>query len=665
MKVFMLFLLGSAWNEALKYQLVLNEPLKKEHENKDNIIYSPLYNDFSNGGTGLGLIITIAVCVIANASYNNELIGVAGVDIRLKTLQQQSPQQQLGPFGHSFVINNNGVILVHKYLEGAILENPATIYLEDLEHSSDVYSLKKFMIDRDEGCLNTTAKFIYPQTTEARLTTFKSTYCFQSVGNTPYSAGISITEANQFELNLSKLVPLEDFYNTGLRGISSNSSSIKTEIAPWLFCDFPSAEQSSNPASELFYPTGIELAKYLQGSKNISKCDMVLLRTLIFSSALVYNHTTKHWKEKLKNISSRYIITKNGVFSIEAEKQNSKTFLRDIFSEEVLLHSEIVSNAELTFTVPTKMLNKRPKQNGNNTLQVEVDVTKAIKVGDQSYIAGIVGFSILSSHLSSLIISIIQKYSGNESEKFNFTEDAHCYLVDENAYVVASNQGNHQVGVFLGIIHGHLLEKFTEENIYETIYVNDTLGLCNETEFTHESDSQILRPFYHGFLNTFGEIHSYFLTIFYLLLQCILVSIKTEDTYRKVERICTKEKVFYKRSNRHHFYLGNLQYSEYCYQSFAIISINKTNLDLLVLAKNEKPGCVDNYIVSNEPVKIANSNICEHGMKYRKAMPFCYQQKPNYPSSSELTRCSKTLEIVLLLAFCTIKFLEIYFQPFL
>ena len=646
--------------------MALNEPLKKEHENKDDIIYSPLYNDYSNSGTGLGLIITIAACVVANASYNSELIGVTGIDIRLKTLQQQSPQQQLGPFGHSFVINNNGVILVHKYLEGAVLENLATVYLEDLEHSSDVYRLKKYMIDRDEGCLNTTAEFIYPQTTEARLTIFNSTYCFQSVGNTPYSSGISITEANQFELNLSKLVPLEDFYDTGLRGISNTNPSITTEIAPWLFCDFPSSEQSSNPASERFYPTGIELMQYLQGMKNISKCNMVLLRRLMFSSALVYNHTTKYWKEKLRNISSRYIITKNGVFSIEAERKKSKTFIRDIFSEEVLLHSEIVSNAELIFTVPTKMLNKRPKQNGNNTLQVAVDVTKAIKVGDQSYIAGIVGFSILSSHLSNMITSISQKYSGNESEKFNCTEDTYCYLVDENAYVVASNQGNHQVGVFLGIIHGHLLEKFTEENIYETVHVNDTLGLCNEIEITHESDSQMLRPFYSGFLNTFGEIHSYFLTIFYLLLQCILASIKAEDAFHKVETICIKEKVFYKRSNRHHFYLGDLRYSEYCYQSFAIISISKTNLDLLVLAKDENPGCVENYIVSNEPVKLANSDTCEYSMKYRKTMPFCYQQKPNYPSSSiELTRCSKTLEIVLLLAFCSIKFIEIYFEPFL
>ena len=661
----MFFLLGSAWNEALKYQLVLNEPLKKEQENKDDIIYSPLYNDYSNGGTGLGLIISIAVCVVANASYNNELIGVAGIDIRLKTLQQQSPQQQLGPFGHSFVINNNGVILVHKYLEGAILENLTTIYLEDLEHSSDVYRLKKYMIDRDEGCLNTTAKFIYPQTTKARLAIFNSTYCFQSVGNTPYSSGISITEANQVELNLSKLVPLEDFYDTGLRGISNTSPSITTEIAPWLFCDFPSAEQSSNPASERFYPAGIELMQYLQGMKNISKCNMVLLRRLMFSSALVYNHTTKYWKKKLQNISSRYIITKNGVFSIEAEMNKSKEFLRDIFSEEILLHSEIVSNAELTFTVPTKMLNKRPKQNGNNTLQVAVNVTKAIKVGDESYTAAVVGFSILSSHLSNMIININQKYSGNESEKFNCTEDTYCYLVDENAYVVASNQGNHQVGVFLGIIHGHLLEHFTEVNVYKTIYVNDTLGLCKETEIPHESDSQMLRPFYYGILNTFGEIHSYFLTIFYLLLQWILVLIKAEDTFPKVETICTKEKVFYKRSNRHHFYLGKLRYSEYCYQSFAIISINKTNLDLLILTKDEKPGCVDNYIVSNEPVKIDNSDTCEHGMKYRKAMSFCYQQKPNYPSSSELTRCSKVLEIVLLLAFCNIRFLEIYFQPFL
>ena len=62
----------------------------------------------------------------------------------------------IGVFGHGFVVNNNGFILLHpsfKDQEG-YLPIPPNVFLEDLEHSvntSESLELKRMMIRRSKN----------------------------------------------------------------------------------------------------------------------------------------------------------------------------------------------------------------------------------------------------------------------------------------------------------------------------------------------------------------------------------------------------------------------------------------------------------------------------------------------------------------------------------
>ena len=48
-----------------------------------------------------------------NVKTATELIGVAGIDIVISLLEQHYPIQEMGIFGHAFIINNNGLFLMH------------------------------------------------------------------------------------------------------------------------------------------------------------------------------------------------------------------------------------------------------------------------------------------------------------------------------------------------------------------------------------------------------------------------------------------------------------------------------------------------------------------------------------------------------------------------
>lgn len=101
------------------------------------VTFTPLYLD----GAGLGMMTTISTGVFTkvaskstssslhssssssmaflnsqnseNRTTATELIGVAGIDIVISLLEQHYPIQDMGIFGHAFVINNNGMFLMH------------------------------------------------------------------------------------------------------------------------------------------------------------------------------------------------------------------------------------------------------------------------------------------------------------------------------------------------------------------------------------------------------------------------------------------------------------------------------------------------------------------------------------------------------------------------
>lgn len=151
---------GNVLDGVLKYQKMLSKPIGDSGTNY--VTFTPLYLD----GSGLGMMTTISTGVFAkvashsssmvpsqsslsstnfsnsqnrnsigenitthdntsktfarntetnskNVKTATELIGVAGIDIVISLLEQHYPIQEMGIFGHAFIINNNGLFLMH------------------------------------------------------------------------------------------------------------------------------------------------------------------------------------------------------------------------------------------------------------------------------------------------------------------------------------------------------------------------------------------------------------------------------------------------------------------------------------------------------------------------------------------------------------------------
>ena len=143
--LFLIFSKGNVLDGVLKYQKMLSKPIGDSGTNY--VTFTPLYLD----GSGLGMMTTISTGVFAkvvsksspknlsisqneniadenvsndhgktkNTTNENttktktELIGVAGIDIVISLLEQHYPIQEMGIYGHAFVINNNGLFLMH------------------------------------------------------------------------------------------------------------------------------------------------------------------------------------------------------------------------------------------------------------------------------------------------------------------------------------------------------------------------------------------------------------------------------------------------------------------------------------------------------------------------------------------------------------------------
>ena len=632
--------IGSVWAGVLQYQSILNEPFVERRKGGD-VIFTPLYNDFAPEGTGLGLMITMAVCVISNDTNNNgKLHGVAGIDIRLKSLQQQYPAHKFGVFSYGFLINNNGVVMIHPSIREVTesIDDIPTIYLEDLEYSSDIYTIKKNMINRKKHCENSTFTFYFPKDIQARVINLTNTYCYEGIKDTPYTSAINYPLANQYELLLTEKVPLETYYDQGISGLSESKSGIQNEIASWLFCDFPSIKQKSNPASERFYPSAKELKEYLHQKENLTNCNQVILYKLLLASSLINNHTQKYWIKLSDNITSRYIVTKDGFITMQSKI--NETFDRDIFSEELMQHSESLPEATLVFTTPIRSIYRRPKPTSNDVV-IDIAITRKIRVSRETFRNGIIGISTQSEELSKLLMNISVQYTCEGCETFNCNDSEHfsCYLIDENAYIVSSNQGNHQVGVFLGFLNGQILEELDNKSFYEKFLHNDKQKVCRDTVILYDSSSITNLPFYNSLLEVLVLYLSKIMAYIFVILNFVFENFMSAHSsvplkVTKVILFCTKQSVIYKRSNDPYFYAGNVTYTETCQQHFSIVSINNTNLDLLLVKKDLKLGCNNYHIVNNEPMKQEEPNICQTEIKYRKGLDECFKKNPDNRSNN-------------------------------
>ena len=636
---------GNIWDNALKYVNVLSRPLALASDS-NTPIYTPLYLDAS----GLGMMMTISIPVFKQTANSKAagLIGVTGTDIAVSTLKEQVPKYTIGSNGYGFVINSNGFFLMHPLLKSqeGYLPSPANVYLEDLERSSSNSS-----VDLKIAMLNTTGghrrfPINYVSKNAKRVTEIDMNYFFSSMKSLPFKACIAIPNYDMKKLKAKSLTSMQ--MSAGLEALHTNGG-IKVFVAPWPFCNITAATQAQQELSKKAYPTADEIRKQLLNGSWEKICNQRLINDLLLSAQLVANVTSKIWK--LQNgVNSIFVGTSAGYS--RTLYTDVVPITRDLFADEYYSHGvDYVSshNESVVFSVPLKSKNVAPfvplKPDGNVS---ETYVTASLPVKDKNgVIVGVLGMNMRHVIMREMLMNAT---AGSNGCSDNTTVD--CYLIDENGYVVTSNGEANDVGKFLGLLQGKLIETlYNQTQILKRFQFEDTQAECSAESTSSSDATKLLSPLFTisayliWWTQTFLSLLSQF-----TLFSSVSPSLNAE-ALASANVSCTKNMVFFVMQDSKLPKDGHVQCRKDCRRPYTVNKVAKTNLALVVFrGKGQCGGSCANPKISTEPVKKSVNNVCPVEARYRMPLQRCFSHNATEDTSQCGSAGSLKVSLILVLS---------------
>ncbi|XP_066919359.1 voltage-dependent calcium channel subunit alpha-2/delta-3-like [Clytia hemisphaerica] len=653
---------GNVLDGVLKYQKVLSKPIGESGTNY--VTFTPLYLD----GSGLGMMTTISTGVFANLNNEStsfdiddgksdtELIGVAGIDIVISLLEQHYPIQEMGVFGHAFVINNNGLFLMHPKFKDQFgyLTDPATVYLSEVEHTVKPEigeMLERRMIDGEIGCIRAEADWLFPLSDNTQFVRLNNTYCYRPLPDTPFFAGVSIPDENLIKTKVDhKLLP-DSVIKSGINWLkTAKVESRRHQIASWPFCTVDHENMKNQPASTHYYLTADDLYSYLSNLHDIadSECDYNRVMDLLQSGSTIGNFTDQFWSlESLDshNVTDLFVMTTAG-FTIHwsTDFNISRLILRDLYEDIRFTNTAAMRlnhQRNLVFTVETKTGRPPWRQKTKNVNTNLVAITRGIYSKEKHSLMSVIGLSInsltLIDYMKLNFKSDCDPIQENTNCTFSFDcgdpENYQCLMVDMFGYVVISNQNHFLTGYFVGFVNGNLLQELTELEIFNKTVYKDTQAECSsdqEGDQSKSSSSELIKSMYSQAFNYVISFLSQLSAILYLLFTNLLFPPNelnvSAATASKRNISCIKERPIYTLNKLSIDTYGILESSANCKMYFHVKRILETNL-IFIVTKNicTADETFPAKIVSNEPVPIFENRICEKSMHYRLPRSKCYR----------------------------------------
>ncbi|WP_053955224.1 methyl-accepting chemotaxis protein [Inediibacterium massiliense] len=154
----------------------------KPFQEKKSVITEP--TEYTMGGKKV-MLTTLSVPIV----YNNQVVGVVGVDIHLDSLQQMASKIKLYDTGFAKIISNKGIVVAHK--------NPESIGKLSSELRSEDEEIKKTYEDAIQNGKNY-SNVVYSETLKEDV--FKVFVPIHITGvDTPWSFGVDIVEKEMYK----------------------------------------------------------------------------------------------------------------------------------------------------------------------------------------------------------------------------------------------------------------------------------------------------------------------------------------------------------------------------------------------------------------------------------------------------------------------------------
>lgn len=202
-----------------------------------------------------------------NEEHNDDaiLLGVAGTDVPIDSIAKLAQPHQLGVNGYSFIVSNNGYLLLHPLLitsiNGVLQENYNSVDFVEVEQVDDgkgprelgpeITMLRQSLVEGVEGSM-TQVKVLYHYDSMRRIARVKHDYYFNQLEGTPFSMGISLPRGYGDTELLLKDNPLEAKQGKELTGINvTDYFRYSYRVHPdWVYCKYHYLEGHESPYAE-------------------------------------------------------------------------------------------------------------------------------------------------------------------------------------------------------------------------------------------------------------------------------------------------------------------------------------------------------------------------------------------------------------------------------
>uniref|UniRef100_A0A336MH80 CSON014735 protein n=1 Tax=Culicoides sonorensis TaxID=179676 RepID=A0A336MH80_CULSO len=439
------------------------------------------------------------------------LLGVAGTDISVEELDRLTLPYKLGVNAYSFIISNNGYVLLHPELKpvykGHLKDNYNSIDLVEIEQVDDdnqtarnpdptILDLRQRMVNNEKGeMLNVPVRFHYDNM--RRISQERQDYYYAPLPNTPFSLAIALPSdygstwikvGDEVKKNQHMGLNVSDFF------VGEN-----WKIHPgWVYCKYHYLEghEFKTPEDELKHfltkmgdPSWYWAEQYaidpndddeFDSTPNCGRstldessyyCNKELVQLLVFD-AKVTNNSYQTWKFANKeeqdliesyNASLRFVATMSGltrwqfIFG-EVEVENDREFgdyhtkaIDETWYRAAVLQHKLDPHS---FFYSVQHSEDEKEEGG-----LKVTASMAIFPRDG-------GLEAPSCVCDGCIRTCDQ-------------EEVDCYVIDNNGYIILADNDT-TIGSFLGEVEGEIIRHLVDEGIFKKIITYDLQALCVE-----------------------------------------------------------------------------------------------------------------------------------------------------------------------------------------
>uniref|UniRef100_A0A8D8JHY2 Voltage-dependent calcium channel subunit alpha-2/delta-3 n=1 Tax=Culex pipiens TaxID=7175 RepID=A0A8D8JHY2_CULPI len=472
-----------------------------------------------------------------NATRVANILGVAGADVPISEIKKYLKPHLLGVNGYAFIVTNNGYILTHPDFRPVFQDilKPAynTVDMIEVELTDDDRGPRDFnpaLLHIRESIINqsTGAKWVhvkYHFDEMKRVSRTRRQYYWTPIKNTPFT--LVVTYPETYGVNRLQIRTEDEIHRIHAKSgnVASFFTGINWRIHPdWVYCKY-----LNEHANETFATPELELKHFLERMKqggwrwpalrtppppeHAMFCDRNLMQALVYDAKVTewFSRNTSggsgNKDEKQGNefkqrfgITVSFLATHSGLTrwqdhmnfgdeSKQAEPDFSETNNRATdeiwYKRAVELYYNIKTRKgadgsgkddgdknSYVYSVPFDAGNR------NDTLVTASNAIFHTDGGKETPVA-VVGFQFHHSAMYTLFRNITSQclHSDPQCEKTCFTGDYQCYVIDNNGFVVISEQLQ-ETGSFFGEVKPAFMQRLIDDGIFKNVTIYDYQAVC-------------------------------------------------------------------------------------------------------------------------------------------------------------------------------------------